>query len=216
MFFRGKNRAPEADADRYLPELRQYVQKHYRPKHAPGAVRKYTSAGSRGDQPRFSTAEEILDEKDTDYNPLYISEALKRMDPMDSPAMRRYYRSWEKKKAVTKSFSSEVTRMVGERFRKASAFYIPAGIDKRTFHKIRTDYLYKPSRTTAMKCCLGLRLNEEEARELMGLAGFSFSPSDPSDLVVLFCIEKGIWDLASVNYLMDSFDLKDLDGCTPE
>ena len=35
---------------------------------------------------------------------------------------------------------------------------------------------------------------------------------DPSDLVVLFCLEKQIWDLASVNYLMDSFDLKDLDG----
>ena len=51
---------------------------------------------------------------------------------------------------------------------------------------------------------------------LMQLAGYSFSPSDPSDLVVLFCIEKEIWDLASVNYLMDSFDLKDLDGCVSD
>ena len=130
--------------------------------------------------------------------------------------MKRYYHSWEKKKAVTKTFSSEVTRMVREKFPKASAFYLPAGIDKRTYHKIRTDYLYKPSRNTAMKCCLGLKLNGEEAGELMQLAGYSFSPSDPTDLVVLFCLEKHIWDLASVNYLMDSFDLKDLDGYVPE
>lgn len=50
----------------------------------------------------------------------------------------------------------------------------------------------------------------------MRLAGYSFSPSDPSDLVVMFCIEKEIWDITSVNYLMDSFDLKDLDGYTAE
>ena len=31
-------------------------------------------------------------------------------------------------------------------------------------------------------------------------------------LVILFCIEKGIWDLMTVNALMDSFDLKDLEG----
>ena len=64
------------------------------------------------------------------------------------------------------------------------------------------------------------RQKEEEKREkaekLMQLAGFSFSPSDPSDLVVMFCIEKEIWDITSVNYLMDSFDLKDLDGYIPE
>ena len=94
-------------------------------------------------------------------------------------------------------------------------FYLPAGIDKRTFNKIKNDYLYRPSRSTAMKCCLGLKLNREEAEELMRLAGVSFSPSDPSDLVVMFCIEKEIWDLASVNYLMASFDIRDLEGVEP-
>ena len=58
-------------------------------------------------------------------------------------------------------------------------------------------------------------LDPEEAEELMRLAGFSFSPSDPSDLVVMFCIEKEIWDLASVNYLMASFDIRDLEGVEP-
>ena len=130
--------------------------------------------------------------------------------------VKEQYRKWEKEQAVRKTFSSEVVRMVGEKFRKAPDFYLPAGIDKRTYHKIRTDYLYRPSRNTALKCCFGLGLDAEEAEALLRLAGYALSPSDPADLVVRFCLEKGIRELASVNWLMDSFDIRDLDGYTAE
>lgn len=210
--FRGKIGVPAADADKYLPELRSYVKAHYEPGRKMEIRFPLPPSGSNI---RFSTARVSLDESENDPMPFRPHEAQKDLSLLDSPAMKRYYHSWEKKKSVTSTFSSEVMRMVKEKYEKASAFYLPAGIDKRTFHKIRSDYLYKPSKQTAMKCCLGLKLNGEEAEQLMQLAGYSFSPSDPSDLVVLFCIEKGIWDLASVNYLMDSFDLKDLDGYVP-
>ena len=203
--FRGKYGRPAADIDRYLPELRAYAKARREPnKTGPAPF------------PLPGRAEATLKEPDQDSLPLPTGEIQKDPSLLDSPAMRRYYRSWEKQEAVTKTFSSEVMRMVDERYAKASAFYLPAGIDKRTFHKIRSDYLYRPSRGTAMKCCLGLKLGRAEADELMRLAGYSFSPSDPSDLAVMFCIENGIWDLASVNYLMGSFDLKDLDGYSQE
>ena len=57
--------------------------------------------------------------------------------------------------------------MVTDQFQKTSDFYVPACIDKRTFHKIRSDYLYRPSKNTALKCCFGLGLNREEAEELL-------------------------------------------------
>ena len=88
---------------------------------------------------------------------------------MESPAVQRYYRSWEKKRSVTRTFSSEVTRMVKDQFSGASAFYLPAGIDKRTYHKIRADYLYRPSRDTAVKCCLGLGLDAGEGTGIWGV-----------------------------------------------
>lgn len=212
--FRTKKAVPAADIEKYLPELYAYAREHYRPVYEDNVS--YSLPPEPSDSIRYSRADKILDESDKDRMPFSMDEMRKDPAVLDSPAMKRYYHSWEKKKSVTKTFSSEVVRMVREKYAKTSAFYIPAGIDKRTFHKIRSDYLYKPSRNTAMKCCLGLKLNSDEANDLLQLAGYSFSPSDPTDLVVQFCLEKKIWDLASVNYLMDSFDLKDLDGFVPE
>ena len=207
--FREKVIVSAENIDQYLPELRSYVQEHIRPKEKPEA------GDSFPEDVRFSRAPVFYEEPEADDTPVNPEDIRKDLSLLDSPAMKRYYHSWEKKESVAKTFSSEVMRMVNRKYIKMSSFYLPAGIDKRTFNKIKNDYLYRPSRSTAMKCCLGLKLNRAEAEELMRLAGFSFSPSDPSDLVVMFCIEKEIWDLASVNYLMASFDIRDLEGVEP-
>ena len=131
-----------------------------------------------------------------------IQAAQKDTTLYESPAMDRTYHAWEKQNSEYRSFSSEVVRMVGERFTKPSDFYRAAGIDKRTFHKIRSDYGYQPSRDTALRCCIGLRLNVEEAEALLKLAGLAFSPNNPNDLVVRFCLEKGIHDIPGVNYML--------------
>ncbi len=205
----GRKKKPEAvDISGYLPELRAFAREHY--------VRKKKeirySLPPEGEKIRYSRVSYPLEETRTEEMPFRPEELKRNPAALESPAMQRYYHSWEKQKSVTNTFSSEVMRRVKEQYPKMSAFYRPAGIDKLTFNKIKNDYLYKPSRNTAVKCCLGLKLDGEKAKELMQLAGFSFSPSDPSDLVILFCIEKGIWDLMTVNALMDSFDLKDLEG----
>lgn len=211
--FRKKQQVPAVDIEKVLPELRVFAKEHYKPK--PKAEIRYSLPAFDTDV-RYSRAEVTLNETEEDRMPVAPGELKKDLSLLDSPAMKRYYHSWEKKASVTKTFSSEVMRMVNKKYTKMSTFYRPAGIDKRTFHKLRNDYLYKPSRSTAIKCCLALGLDKPETDELLKLAGYSLSPSDPSDLVVMFCIEKGIRDLASVNYLMDSFDLKDLDGYTAE
>ena len=206
------------DASQYLPQLKAYAKEHYKKpeekkKHSfPEGIR-YSVADIGEPSCNISDDDRIADEFQRSISSIA---ARKDLAALESPAMKKYYHSWEKKASVTKTFSSEVMRLVNERYRKASAFYLSAGIDKRTFHKIRTDYLYKPSRNTALKCCIGLKMGKEEAEKLLKLAGYALSPSDASDLVVLFCLEKKIWDITCVNYLMDSFDLKDLDGYVPE
>ena len=144
-----------------------------------------------------------------------LSRAGRDMSVLESPAVKNYYHDWEKRNAVRKSFSSEVMRMVKERYTKASRFYGPAGLDRRIFNKIKTDYGYQPSKNTALRCCIGLRLNGNQAEELLKLAGYAFSPSDPSDLALRFCLDNGIWDIPSINYLLASFDVKDLEGVAP-
>ncbi len=204
---RGKQGQPRADIEGYLPRLRAYIKEHFRPEAAARYPEKPEARlGMAEKSPRAQAAE----------GPVSPEGAWKQWPALESPAMQDYYRSWEKKKSVTKTFSSEVNRRVEGQFAKASAFYLPAGIDKRTYHKIKADYLYKPSRDTAVKCCLGLGLDAGEAQELLRLAGYALSPSDPKDLVILFCLENGIRDLASVNCLLDSMDIRDLDGYMPE
>lgn len=132
----------------------------------------------------------------------FAQDAERDMALYDSRALENTYHAWEKKNAELKSFSSEVVRMVKEKYRKTSDFYHVAGIDKRTWHKISTDFGYKPSRMTAMRCCIGLKLNAEEAEKLLKLAGMAFSPNDPDDLVLKFCLGNGIRDIPGVNYML--------------
>ena len=134
-----------------------------------------------------------------------VKAALQGENPENAPALDNAYHTWEKENAEYKSFSTEVMRYVKERFRKPSEFYRRANMDKRTFHKIRTDFGYKPSRMTAMRCCIGLKLNVEEAEELLKLAGMAFSPNEPNDLVVKFCLENGINDIPGVNYMLHRY-----------
>ena len=129
----------------------------------------------------------------------------------EPPAVEETYHAWEREHAELKSFSSEVVRMVRERYRKISDFYRASGIDKRTFYKIRTDFGYTPSRKTAFRCCIGLKLSAAEAEKLLQLAGLAFSPNDPDDLVIRFCLEKGIYDIQGINYMLFRYAVRTLD-----
>ena len=185
-----------------VPEMLAYVKKQYKPR------------------VKYSISSDILYSLSSDIQALHVKpaagdrkpviedmkefrqEAEKNMAMYDSPEMENTYHNWEKKNSGYRSFSSEVVRMVGEKFEKTSDFYKAANIDKRTYHKIHSDYGYKPSRMTAIRCCIGLRLSVEEAEDLLKLAGMAFSPNDPNDLVVKFCLENGIRDIPGINYML--------------
>jgi len=185
-----------------VPEMFRYVKERYVPE-----VRYSLSSV------KYSLPDDIGDDRPVVADmKKFAREAEKDMALYDSPALENTYHAWEKKNSEYKSFSSEVVRMVKERYRKTSEFYKAAGIDKRTYHKISTDFGYKPSRMTAFRCCIGLQLNVEEAEELLKLAGMAFSPNDPNDLVLKFCLENGIRDIPGINYMLYMYANRPLDG----
>ena len=199
-----------------VPEMKKYVSERYEPRvqysiASPGIEDiipeepkiRYSLPAKPGTQ--FSFPEIPHEEKPKPVitnMKSFVQEAKKDMALYDSPAMENTYREWEKKVAEKKSFSSEVIRMVNQKFVRPSEFYRPAGIDKRTFHKMKADYGYRPSKKTAIRCCIGLHLKGFEADHLLQLAGYAFSRSDPDDLVVLFCLEHEIWDIPGINYML--------------
>ncbi len=132
----------------------------------------------------------------------FMSEARQDTAMFDSPALQKSYHDWERKAATKKTFSSEVLKKLNELHMKPAEFYKAVGLDKRVFHALKSDYLYTPSKATAIRCCLGLRLKYEEAIELLKLAGYSFSPSNSRELVIRFCMENEVYDLPSINYML--------------
>ena len=55
---------------------------------------------------------------------------------------------------------------------------------------------------------MALDLDKEQADRLLRAAGYSLSESETFDLVIRFCLEKGIYDMDDVNEALDYFSLK--------
>lgn len=113
-----------------------------------------------------------------------------------------------RKKKSEDTFSTKLLKYIDRTGLTDSEIYKRAGIDRRHFSKIRCDKNYKPKKSTAIALCLALRLNIRESEELIGLSGYTLTYSDTGDLVVRFCIERGIYNLLEVNDALDYFGAK--------
>lgn len=112
------------------------------------------------------------------------------------------------KKKNKETFSTKLLKYIDRSKLSDAEIYKKAGIDRRHFSKIRCDKYYQPKKATAIALCMALKLNIEETEELLGMAGYFLSSSDTGDLVVKFCIERGIYDLIEVNEALDYFGQK--------
>lgn len=109
-----------------------------------------------------------------------------------------------------KSFPIMLLRLIDEQHIDHITFYKRAGIDTKLFSKIVNTPDYKPSKNTAIQCCLGLQLNDEEAKMLLETAGYSLSPSSDFDLVIQYCIENRIYNTMDVDELLYAVTQKTL------
>lgn len=100
------------------------------------------------------------------------------------------------------TFSDRLFEYVREKDMTSHDFYKAVNIDRRLFSKMQSkDYM--PSKKTALACCIALKLNEEEARELLSYAGYTFSRSDNADCIILYCIRKGNYDCMLIDQIME-------------
>jgi transcriptional regulator with XRE-family HTH domain len=74
-------------------------------------------------------------------------------------------------------------------------------LDRRYVSKFKMK-TYRPAKNTVKALSIGLRLNLEETIFFLKSAGYSLSESLVDDLVVMFCIEKEIYNIDEVNQLL--------------
>ena len=103
------------------------------------------------------------------------------------------------------SFQKRLLRMIDERGMTDPEVYKRANLDRKLFSKIRCSEDYIPKKKTIVALAIALRLNLDDTRDLLASAGLLLTNNSKSDLIVIFCLENGIYDIYEVNALLFKF-----------
>lgn len=104
------------------------------------------------------------------------------------------------------TFSQRLLHIIDERGIKDSEVYSKAHIDRRHFSKIRNDVNYMPNKRTVLAFAIALELSVEEADDLLRCAGFSFTRSSKTDIIIMYFLQNKIYDMFELNDVLDAYD----------
>ena len=103
------------------------------------------------------------------------------------------------------TFSQKLFELIKKQGISETECYKRANIDRRLFSKIRSDDEYQPKKTTVFALIFGLKLDFEDAEDLLDAAGFAFSHSMKMDVLVEFLVKKKVYDITTVNELLHKY-----------
>ena len=108
------------------------------------------------------------------------------------------------------TFHQMLFRLIDEKELKDSEVYRRAKMDRRLFAKIRANPLYHPRKSTILVLAAALQLTVSETEELLASAEFAFSPGSRSDLIVKYCLEHSVYDILTINQVLQRYGLPEL------
>lgn len=112
------------------------------------------------------------------------------------------------KRNVANTWQQALFNIIDSRFLDEVECYKRAYITKQTFSKIRSDSQYHPDKDTAIRMCIGLRLNLDDTLDLMAKAGYTLSPSIERDLVVRYFIENKEFNVIDIDIALEDLGMK--------
>lgn len=129
----------------------------------------------------------------------YVEDPL----PVNAKNLTEYF----KDEYVTETFSQTVLKYVIEQDLSSKDIYERSFIDRKLFHKILSVPGYHPSKKTVLALCIALRLNLEQATQLLMLADYALSKNSKYDLIFKFAFTEGAYDLDDINECLAYFNL---------
>ena len=84
--------------------------------------------------------------------------------------------------------------------------YKKANIDRKHFSKIRSDIHYRPKKQTAVAFAIALGMDLADTQDLLGKAGYTLTKSSQFDVIIMYCINRRLYDVDRVNEILFSYD----------
>ena len=110
-------------------------------------------------------------------------------------------------KAMDKSFAWKLFDYIDAKGMTDVECYKKANVDKKTFSKIKCNPdTYKPSKQTAVAFAIALELTLDETQDLLASAGMTLSRSFTFDKIIIYFLQKGVYDVFEINEALFEFD----------
>lgn len=113
----------------------------------------------------------------------------------------------ERMEHISDTFQQYLLYIMEEKGLKPADVYKRAIITKQLFSKIKLNPDYHPDKATAMRLCVGAKLNIDETKDLLGRAGYALSPCDKRDIIFSFFIENHVYDMLEIDIALEEHDL---------
>lgn len=110
------------------------------------------------------------------------------------------------KKIHKYSFAGYLQQLINKKGMKNSEVYATANITKQYFSKLINGKV-NPSKEKVIALAIGLHLNMDETKDILKIAGYSFSPFSQTDTVVKYFINNKDYNVIKLDILLYDFGL---------
>ena len=107
---------------------------------------------------------------------------------------------------VDAGFSQTLLELIDRTGKKDSEIYTRANVSRQHFSKIRHNPGYRPTKPTAIAFAIALELDLKQTKDLIGRAGYALTNSSIFDVIIMYFIEQGNYDLFEINAALFEFD----------
>lgn len=165
----------------------------------PTKARKTVSAPKRvshPDEPEFCYG-------DAAPQPMQVSESIEFYDFLEENASALQKRILH----ASDTFQEYLFYLIESKGLTNSEVYKRAIVTKQLFSKIKQNPDYHPDKATAIRLCVGAKLNLDETKDLLARAGYALSPCDKRDIIFTYFIEHGVYDMIEIDIVLEEFGL---------